>query len=211
MTDINVEATGSLEVSDGTESLLSMGMHAELILRGHGIDDLIVRINNGASLRNGSGTHGTLAFMNGLVDLTYYGTIQMESEMRGSKVHFYASDLWEAEGSEVWKWNGAPVFEGCLFEHVDLRTYSCKLMMNECDFIGPNAGLEAFEGVYSLMSCRFDKARCISNELWASSVISDCLFTNDAVLFDWSNQELRIQRSVFSNGSMSATQEIAFG
>ena len=207
MTDINVEATGSLEVSDGTESLLSMGMHAELILRGHGIDDLIVRINNGASLRNGSGTHGTLAFMNGLVDLTYYGTIQMESEMRGSKVHFYASDLWEAEGSEVWKWNGAPVFEGCLFEHVDLRTYSCKLMMNECDFIGPNAGLEAFEGVYSLMSCRFDKARCISNELWALSVISDCLFTNDAVLFDWSNQELRIQRSVFSNGSMSAIEK----
>lgn len=206
-TDLNVEATGYLEVSDGTQSLLSMGMHAELILRGNGIDDLIVRINNGASLRNGSGTQGTLAFMNGLVDLTYYGTIQMESEMRGSKVHFYASDLWEAEGSEVWKWNGAPIFEGCRFEHVDLHTYNCKLMLNDCGFIGPNAGLEAIEGAYAMAGCKFAKARCISNELGALSSISNCLFTDDAEVFDWSNQELRIERSVFSNGSTSAIEK----
>jgi hypothetical protein len=207
MTDIVVESTGYLEVSDGTQSLLSMGMHAEFILRGQSADNLIARINNGASLRNGSGTHGTLAFMNGLVDLTYYGSIQMESEIRASNVHFYASDLWEAEGSEVWKWNGTPVFEECTFEHVDLHTYNSKLMLSDCDFIGPNAGLEAFDGAYAMVACNFDNARCISNELAALSAISDCVFTNDAVLFDWSDQELRVQRSVFSNGSGSAIEK----
>jgi hypothetical protein len=206
-TELDVESTGYLQVSDGTQSLLSMGMHAELLLRGQSADDLILRINNGASLRNGSGTHGTLAFMNGLVDLTYYGSVQMESEIRGSNVHFYASDLWEAEGSEVWKWNGAPVFEQCTFEHVDLHTYNSKLMLTDCDFIGPNAGLEAFDGAYVMVACNFDHARCISNELAALSAISDCVFTNDAVLFDWSNQELRVQRSVFSNGSVSAIEK----
>ncbi len=207
MTDIDVESTGYLEVADGTSALLSMGMHAAFMLRGQSTEDLIMRINNGASLRNGSGTHGTLALMNGRVDLTYYGSVQMESEIRGSNVHFYASDLWEAEGSEVWKWDGTPTFEHCTFEHVDLHTYNSKLSMNQCDFIGPNAGLEAFDGAYAIAACNFDNARCISSELAALSSLSDCLFTNDAVLFDWSNQELRIQRSVFSNGSTSAIEK----
>jgi hypothetical protein len=136
---------------------------------------------------------GKIELSNGLVDLTYHGAISTDAWLTATNVHFFASDLWEAELSEVWKWYGAAFFEDCRFEHVELRSIESKLTVRNSDFIGPNSGVQLFEGAYSISGCRFENASCNSTDLQAPSVVSDSKFNDNSGLIDWSAQQLIVR------------------
>jgi hypothetical protein len=197
--DPTVEETGYLEIFPGTENMLNMDLTSVLDWSGRGTDDLIMRINNGAHLQNSNWMQGTIQLRDGLIDLTYHGAIFTDAQLNAENVHFYASDLWEAEGCEVWKWFGSSSFRDCVFEHVDLHAQQTKTTISGCRFIGPNAGFHAYEGVYSIEGSTFDQAPCNSQDLTTTSFIADCSFQHDAAFHDWSKQKVVIKRSDFSD------------
>jgi hypothetical protein len=197
--DLEVDETGYMEILPGTSNMLHMQPHALFAWKGQSSNDLILKINNGAHLQNANWMQGGIEFGEGLVDLTYNGAIYTDAPFTARNVHFYASDQWEAEGSEVWKWFGACTLEECLFEHVDLKTMHSKLTMSACDMVGPNSGVEAYEGGFMISGTSFDNAVCTSSELEALSVISDCSFYNNSGVNDYSEQRLLIKESLFSD------------
>jgi hypothetical protein len=142
---------------------------------------------------------GRIELCDGIVDLTYHGAIYTDVPFKAQNIHFYANDQWEAEGSELWKWFGSCTIKQCLFEHVDLKTMHCKLTMSDCHLIGPNAGVEAFEGAFSIQGTLFTDARCRSNELQALSILSECAFRNDGGVDDYGNERLLIKECTFSD------------
>ena len=197
--DLEVNETGYIEILPGTENMLHMQPHAVLAWKGHDSNDLILKINNGAHLQNVNWMQGRIELSDGIVDLTYHGAIYTDVPFKALNIHFYANDQWEAEGSELWKWFGSCTIEQCLFEHVDLKTMHCKLTMSGCHLIGPNAGVEAFEGAFSIQGTLFRDARCRSNELQAVSILSECTFRNDGGVDDYGNERLLIKECTFSD------------
>jgi hypothetical protein len=140
---------------------------------------------------------GIIELSNGKVDLTYNGAIYTDAVFKASNVLFYASDLWEAEGSEVWIWNNIARLEKCNFVHVDFHAQTGKCHFMGCDFQGPNAGFEAFDGAFLMEGCLFNAADCRSSELGASSIIRNSRFEYDAEVVDFSNQDLMIHECEF--------------
>jgi hypothetical protein len=197
--DPSVEETGYLEVMPGTENMLRMDLNSVFHWRGKGTDDVIMRINNGAHLQNANWMQGAIHLQDGKVDLTYHGAIYTDAHLSAENVLFYASDLWEAEGCEVWKWFGQSSFIDCVFEHVDLHAQQSKTTLSGCEFLGPNAGFHAYEGVYSIEGTTFNHSACTSQDLIAISILADCAFIHDSEFHDWSNQKVVIKRTEFSD------------
>jgi hypothetical protein len=202
--DDSVAETGYLEVAPYTEGFLDLGHNARFTWSGSGAEDLILKIMNSAQLRNSQWMQGTIELSNGLVDLTYHGVISTDVWLSATNVHFYASDQWEAEFSEVWKWYGATVFEACLFEHVELRTFDSKLTVRDTDFIGPNSGIQLFEGAFLISGSQFENASCLSTDLEAPSVIADSKFNENSAVVDWSSTELIVRNCDFQGSEFPA-------
>lgn len=191
------ELTGYLEVAPHVVSSIQLANGSALILQGTSMESLILRTSHEAQLNVFGNVNSQLHLTEGWVDLTDNGSIHSLVNTSAQSVLFYASDQWEATGSEIWKWNGSPVFENCRFEHVDLHTINSKLSLSNCHFEGPNAGVDVREGAYSISATSFNYAICNSSELQAMSVVIDCSFHENSSIIDWSNQELRVNRSVF--------------
>jgi len=193
-----------MEVASYTAGYLDMGHNARFSWSGHGSDDLILKAINSAQLRNSEWMQGTIELSNGLVDLTYHGAISTDAWLSATNVHFYASDLWEAEMSEVWKWYGSALIEDCRFEHVELRSLESKLTIRNSDFIGPNSGVQLFEGAYLMSGCHFDNAMCNSTDLQAPSLIADSKFIYNSGVIDWGPAEVMIRNCDFESTENSA-------
>ena len=202
--DEDVLETGYLEVASYTAAYLDMGHNARFTWSGHGPDDLILKITNSAQLRNAQWMQGKIELGDGLVDLTYHGVISTDAWLSATNVHFFASDLWEAELSEVCKWYGAAFFEDCRFEHVELRSLESKLTIRNSDFIGPNSGIQLFEGAFVVSGCEFENATCNSTDLQAPSVVSDSKFNDNSGLIDWSAQQLIVRNCDFQGSENSS-------
>ncbi len=195
--------TGYLEVAPYTSAYLDMGHNARFAWSGHGPDDLILKIMDSAQLRNTQWMQGKIELSNGLVDLTYHGAIRTDAWLSATNVHFFASDLWEAEFSEVLKLNGSAIFQDCRFEHVELRSLESKLTVRNSDFIGPNSGIQLFEGAFLITGCEFENATCNSTDLQAPSIVADSKFNYNSGLIDWSATELFIRNCDFESSENS--------
>jgi hypothetical protein len=147
---------------------------------------------------------GKIELSNGMVDLTYHGAISTDAWLSATNVHFFASDLWEAEMSEVWKWYGSAFIEDCRFEHVELRGLESKLTVRNSDFIGPNSGIQLFEGAFLITGCKFENASCNSTDLQVTSVVADSEFNNNSGIVDWSTIELMVRNCDFESSEYSA-------
>jgi len=198
---------GYIEVTSGMQGTISLGNTSSLTIAGSSTDEVVLRISHGAQLSVYGGVNSGLVLADGMVDLTHNGKLQWYAPGMARSIHFYANDQWEAEGSEVWKWGDTPVFESCRFEHVDLHTVNSKLSLFDCQFIGPNAGVEMLEGAYAIASTSFRNANCTSYDLQAMSVVTDCSFRHNSSLKDWSNQELVVQRSSFLETEISSIEK----
>ena len=205
--DSDAEFSGYIEIAPNTVSSIQLGNGSSLTLEGNSVESLTLRATHGALLNVMGEINAQLELVDGWVDLTDNGAIHCTSHASAHSVLFYASDQWEAEGSELWKWNGSPVFENCRFEHVDLHTVNSKLMLNNCHFQGPNAGVDVREGAYVITATSFDKAICNSSELQAMSAVTDCSFAENSAIVDWSNQELRVTRSSFLTTGISSIEK----
>jgi hypothetical protein len=202
--DESVIETGYLEVASYTAGYLDMGHNARFSWSGHGPDDLILKIMDSAQLRNTEWMQGKIELSNGLVDLTFHGAISTDAWLSATNVHFFASDLWEAELSEVWKWYGAAFFEDCRFEHVELRSLESKLTVRNSDFMGPNSGIQLFGGAFVVSGCEFENATCNSTDLQAPSLVVDSKFNDNSALIDWSPVELIVRNCDFESSENSA-------
>ena len=202
--DESVIETGYLEVASYTAGYLDMGHNARFSWSGHGPDDLILKIMDSAQLRNTEWMQGRIELSNGLVDLTYHGAISTDAWLSATNVHFFASDLWEAELSEVWKWYGAAFFEDCRFEHVELRSLESKLTVRNSDFMGPNSGIQLFGGAFVVSGCEFENATCNSTDVQAPSIVADSKFNDNSGLIDWSAQQLIVRNCDFESSENSA-------
>ena len=199
----NVEQTGYMEVATGTENMLHMQVNSSFYWQGKGMDDEILRIVNGAHLQNANWALGSIELRDGRVDLTYNGAIYTDAVFKATNVHFFASDLWEAEGSEVWVWSNACTLLECRFEHVELHTQNSKCIVSASKFYGPNSGYDGFGGAFIFSQNQFKNCDAISNELEMPSVYLGCVFTTNSHLWDWSQQLLKVSQCSFSNTNES--------
>jgi hypothetical protein len=184
-----------------------MEVNSVLHIEGSGMDDAIVKIRNGAHLQNANWMQGSIELWNGLVDLTYNGAIYTDAQLHADNVHFFASDLWEAEGSEVWVWSSGFEFSQCRFEHVQLHSNYAKCTISECKFFGPNSGFEAQGGLFSVISSTFKRAPAVSNDLELPSTYANSVFQNNSYIYDWSEIELPVTGCSFENTMQPAIEK----
>ena len=175
--------------------------------KGRGPDDVMLRIVNGARLQNAQWALGSIVLENGLVDLTYHGAIYTDAQFSANGVTFFASDLWEAEGSEVWVWTNQCTVDSCFFEHVDLRTVNTKSRVNTTDFTGPNAGFYAEESAFMVNDCAFENAMIQSENAIADFSVKRSVFLNDAYIYDNSSVNACVEECTFSDGNSHAIEK----
>jgi hypothetical protein len=167
----------------------------------------MLRIVNGARLQNAQWALGSIVLENGLVDLTYHGAIYTDAQFSANGVTFFASDLWEAEGSEVWVWSNQCTVDSCFFEHVDLRTVNTKSRVNTTDFTGPNAGFYAEESAFMVSDCAFENAMIQSENAMADFSVKRSVFLNDAYIYDNSLVNAFVEECTFSDGNSHAIEK----
>jgi hypothetical protein len=199
--------TGYMEILPGTENMLHMGVNSVLHITGSGMNDEMLRIRNGAHLQNANWMQGSIELSNGRADLTYNGAIYTDAHMEADNVHFFASDLWEAEGSEVWAWSNNVVFTQCRFEHVELHSNYAKCTITESKFSGPNSGYEAIGGKFAVLSSTFNQASVMSSDLEFTSSFMNSVFQNNAYIYDWSDVELPVSGCYFGNTLQPAIEK----
>jgi hypothetical protein len=199
--------TGFVEILPGTENMLHMGMNSILHIAGASIDDEMLRIRNGAHLQNANWMLGSIVLSNGRVDLTYNGAIYTDAHLDAENVHFFTSDLWEAEGSDVWAWSNNVEFTQCRFEHVELHSNYAKCTITESKFSGPNSGYEAIGGKFAVLSSTFNQASAMSNDLEFPSTFMNSVFQNNAYIYDWSQVELHVTECYFENTLQPAIEK----
>ena len=202
------EFTGYLEILQGTENVLHMDTLSVFHWKGRGPDDLMLRIVNGARLQNAQWALGAITLENGLVDLTYNGAIYTDAHFNANRVKFFASDHWEAEGSEVWVWTSQCTVDSCFFEHVDLRTVNTKAVINTTDFAGPNAGFYPEESRFMVSDCAFEQAMIQSESAMVDFYVKRCVFSNDAYIYDNGLSNATIDECVFSDGNAHAIEKV---
>ncbi len=201
------EFAGYLEVLQGTESVLHMDTLSVFNWKGRGSDDVMLRIVDGARLQNAQWALGSIELENGLVDLTYNGAIYTDAQFSANGVTFFASDLWEAEGSEVWVWTNQCTVDSCFFEHVDLRTVNTKSRVSTTQFTGPNAGFYSEESAFMVNDCAFENAMIQSENALADFSVKRCVFSNDAYIYDNSLANAFIEACTFSDGNAHAIEK----
>jgi hypothetical protein len=203
---------GFFEVSSGLQSTVQLGHASALRLLGENTSDLLLHVKHGARLVSSGEMNGVVELANGWVDLTDNGSLHVNTYLAANNVYFYANDQWPTAESEVRKSNASSVLESCTmqncsFEHVDLHVEQCKLTLLQCEFSGPHAGVEIQEGAYLITASSFEDAHCLSLDLQANSVVSDCLFGHNSTLNDWSEHELKVQRSLFMETELPAIEK----
>jgi hypothetical protein len=205
------ETTGYLEVSPGTENVLHMQDNSKFKWAGKSIEQMIMRLTNGAHFQNANWTLGEIHLSHGKVDLTYNGALYTDASLSATDVHFYASDQWETTSTDVWIWFNNCVLDSCKFEHVRLHNQSGKTRLTHCDFLGIEAGFFAFEGRYAVDYCFFDGVGIEGNELQLTAGVNHSVFANDAHIRDWSDTSLNIEECDFSNGSVPCIEKFDGG
>lgn len=205
--DQDVDETGYMELLTGTENALHMDTLSCLNWSGHGMDDLILKMINGAHLQNANWSLGSITLSEGKVELTYHGAIYTDVLFRANGVHFYANDQWEAEHSEVWVWSSMCTVDSCLFEHVDLHAVNSKSIVSGSDFLGPNAGFTSEEGVYEVDHCIFNQSFVRSEYNLADARIRGCSFTSDAFILDESEAQLRVEDCSFNQSNLHPVEK----
>jgi hypothetical protein len=201
------EFTGYMEVLPGTENMLHMDTLSLFHWKGRDPQDVILRIVNGAHIQNAQWALGSIELENGLVDLTYHGSIYTDALFSARHVTFFASDLWEAEGSEVWVWTSQCDIDSCIFQHVDVHTVNSKSVIQSTTFTGPNAGFYAEEGRCMVTDCVFDHALIQTEQLMADFNVRRSIFSNDSYIYDNSAVNVFVEDCSFSNGSNYAIEK----
>ena len=201
------EFTGYMEVLPGTENMLHLDTLALFHWKGRDPQDLILRIVNGAHMQNAQWALGSINLENGLVDLTYNGSIYTDAQFRAYKVTFFASDQWEAEGSEVWVWMSRCVTDSCTFTHVDLHSVNCKSIIHTTQFTGPNAGFYAEEGACEVTNCTFSESKIHCEALLGDLAVKHSVFSNESYIYDNSAANVFVEDCSFSNGTSYAVEK----
>jgi hypothetical protein len=195
--------SGYIEFTGPNEEDIFLGDNSVFSLVGDGPQDVMLKINNYANLRNGQDGTGKIHLEDCKVDLSNHGRLWTDLKVNAAHVVFDDGlpDVSSDDGGDIQVWNNNTCnFYDCDFQHTDLKTYNSHLGLSACDFLHRQSGVRCQQGFFVMNNCFFEDSYMVSQSLDQFSTMTECDFiTNGTCFSDESLVEIRMERCEFKN------------
>lgn len=180
-----VTETGYIEFSNKLDLDLYTDATSHIYLKGKGINDKILVLNDWANLQNANFGLGDLTIEDGLVDMSGNGQIWTDMNFQLNNVKFIDLNAVNiglgphfGQATVQVFYNNSCHINNSLFTEVKLFNYDGRTTVNSTEFTGSHSGFDSQGGRYKLHECSFTDCCVKSDGLLSQATISNCNFEN---------------------------------